>query len=469
MGASITCYNNYTVWGDCCRLALRAAFFFGCELFDSGETRFDCGQTLFGGVLCHARTGCHFLYRVKFVTAHEVEAVEDFVHTGADDGMKFLAGAGHGGKCVTGEASEVVEKAGSVSHDEVPAVLRRVVSGASLGSLSGADYTGRMIIVTGGAGFIGSCLHAALRRRGLRTVVVDRLRDGVKWRNLASHAPDRIITPDELEGFLASEPDVEAVFHMGAISATTARDGDLVWSSNVALSQTLWRWCGARGVRMIYASSAATYGAADRPEMFRDGLEGIDGLRPLNLYGWSKQAFDLWVKREIEAGAPVPPQWAGLKFFNVYGPNEYHKGSMISVVKVKYDEVVQDRAAKLFRSDVPGLADGQQQRDFIWVGDVVNVMLWLFDHPQVSGLFNCGTGVARSYLDLAHAVCDAAKRARDVEFVDMPEKLRGQYQSFTCADMSRLRAAGYDAPFTSLEDGIGQYVRDYLSRSHPNL
>ncbi|KXV79219.1 ADP-L-glycero-D-manno-heptose-6-epimerase, partial [Gluconobacter japonicus] len=157
------------------------------------------------------------------------------------------------------------------------------------------------------------------------------------------------------------------------------------------------------------------------------------------------------------------------KFFNVYGPNEYHKGSMISVVKVKYDDLQRGSAAKLFKSDIPGLPDGQQKRDFIWVGDVVNVMLWLFDHPDVSGLFNCGTGVARSYLDLAYAVCDAAHRARDVEFVEMPEKLRGQYQSYTCADMRRLRAAGYDLPFTTLEDGIRQYVRDYLSRSEPNL
>jgi len=326
-----------------------------------------------------------------------------------------------------------------------------------------------MIIVTGGAGFIGSCLHAALRQRGLRTVVVDRLREGVKWRNLASHAPDQIITPEALPSFLETAPKIEAVFHMGAISATTARDGDLVWSTNVALSQFLWRWCAQNDVRMIYASSAATYGAADQPEMFRDGLDAIDHLKPLNLYGWSKQVFDLWVKRELEAGHSVPPQWAGLKFFNVYGPNEYHKGSMISVVKVKYDDLQRGAAARLFKSDVPGMADGQQKRDFIWVGDVVNVMLWLFDHPDVSGLFNCGTGVARSYLDLAHAVCDAAHRARDVEFVEMPEKLRGQYQSFTCADMSRLRQAGYDAPFTSLEDGIRQYVRDYLSRAESNL
>ncbi|QDH16961.1 ADP-glyceromanno-heptose 6-epimerase [Swingsia samuiensis] len=326
-----------------------------------------------------------------------------------------------------------------------------------------------MIIVTGGAGFIGSCLHAALRRRGLRTVIVDRLREGVKWRNLLSHAPDRIVSPEELPEFLEDAPEIQAVFHMGAISSTTARDGDLVWHSNVTLSQFLWRWCARHHVPMIYASSAATYGAADKPEMFLDGVDNISHLKPLNLYGWSKQSFDVWVKRELQSGNAAPPQWAGLKFFNVYGPNEYHKGSMISVVKVKYDDLQKGFAPKLFRSDVPSIPDGQQMRDFIWVGDVVDVMMWLFDHPKVSGLFNCGTGVARSYLDLAYAVCDAAQRERAVEFVDMPEKLKGQYQSYTCANMQRLRDAGYENSFTSLEDGIHQYVREYLMKPEPNL
>lgn len=337
-----------------------------------------------------------------------------------------------------------------------------------------------MIIVTGGAGFIGSCLVAALCARGLDVVVVDRLRDGGKWRNLRRHVPLQIISPDELDFFLSQvggtesgrdtgQPDVRAVFHLGAISATTARDGDLVWNTNVALSEKLWRWCTQRGVRFIYASSAATYGAADRVDLFQDDPARLATLEPLNLYGWSKQVFDLHVKRHLEQGEARPPQWAGLKFFNVYGPNEYHKGSMISVVKVKYDEVKAGRPARLFRSDRPDIADGQQMRDFIWVGDVVKVMLWLYDHPDISGLFNCGTGVARSYLDLAHAVCDAAGVTRAVAFIDMPDSLRGQYQSFTQADMSRLRAAGYTEDFTSLEDGIGLYVRDYLSKADPYL
>lgn len=319
-----------------------------------------------------------------------------------------------------------------------------------------------MIIITGGAGFIGSCLQAALRARGEETVIVDWLGTGDKWRNVARHAPDRLVAPEALDAFLDSRPDVSAVLHMGAISETTARDGDLVWRTNVDLSTRLWQWCAREGVRFIYASSAATYGAADRPEQFSDDPAGLEALRPLNLYGWSKHVFDRHVQAWTAGNEPAPAQWAGLKFFNVYGPNEYHKGGMVSVVKVKYDELMRGGPATLFRSNVPGLADGAQARDFIWVGDVVNVMLWLLDNPHVGGLFNCGTGVARTYLDLAHAVCDAAGVARQVAFVDMPEALRGHYQSYTCADMTRLRAAGYIRPFTSLEDGVRRYVHDYL-------
>jgi ADP-L-glycero-D-manno-heptose 6-epimerase len=324
-----------------------------------------------------------------------------------------------------------------------------------------------MIMVTGGAGFIGSVLHAALIRRGFETIVVDTLGTAGKWRNLAKHPPSRLVPPKDLDAFLATHPPLELIFHLGAISETTATDGDLAWATNVALPLRLWRWCAARGVRLIYASSAATYG---------DGSAGFDDdpsppaltrLRPLNLYGWTKHAFDLEVARMLAAGEPKPPQWVGLKFFNVFGPNEYHKGGMISVVKVKHDEVAAGLAPRLFRSDQPGLADGAQARDFIWVGDVVDVALWLLDTPSVNGLFNLGTGRARTYLDLAHAVCDAAGVPRRVEFIDMPEKLRGQYQSFTQASTERLRAAGYAGQFTPLEEGIRHYVQDYLQTADP--
>ncbi|MDA8253584.1 MAG: ADP-glyceromanno-heptose 6-epimerase [Rhodospirillales bacterium] len=319
-----------------------------------------------------------------------------------------------------------------------------------------------MILVTGGAGFIGSILHAALRQRGLDTVVVDRLGSAGKWRNLAHHPPARLLPPEELDDFLARNPPLEMVFHLGAVSDTTTSDGDKAWATNVELPLRLWHWCAGRGVRLVYASSAATYG--DGSAGFTDGLDALARLRPLNLYGWSKHAFDCAVARLLAAGGPRPPQWAGLKFFNVYGPNEYHKGPMISVVKVKYDEVAAGGAPRLFRSDRPDVADGQQQRDFIWVDDTVDVMLWLLDTPAVSGLFNLGTGTARSYLDLAHAVCDAAGVARRVAFIDMPAALHGQYQSFTEAPMERLRAAGYPGRFTPLEEGISRYVRDYLAQ-----
>jgi len=322
-----------------------------------------------------------------------------------------------------------------------------------------------MIVVTGGAGFIGSNLHAALAHRGQETVVVDRLRANGKWRNLAAHPPARLIDPEALENFLASCPPVEMVFHLGAISSTTASDGDLVWSVNVELPLRLWRWCAARGVRFIYASSAATYG--DGGQGFDDGLAGLARLRPLNLYGWSKHAFDLAVARAVTIGAPRPPQWAGLKFFNVYGPNEAHKGPMVSVVKVKLDEVRGGQAPRLFRSDRPDIADGEQRRDFVWVGDAVDVMLWLLDHPAVNGLYNLGTGTARSYRAVAEAVCLASGVASSVEFIDMPAALHGHYQSFTEAPMGRLRAAGYVGQFTRLEDGVERYATTLRANPDP--
>jgi len=324
-----------------------------------------------------------------------------------------------------------------------------------------------MILITGGAGFIGSYLQAALARRGHETVVADTLGSDGKWRNLAKHPPARIVHPNDLDDFLAGHPPLEMVFHLGAISETTAVDGDHTWATNVELSRRLWEWCADRGVRMVYASSAATYG--NGAQGFEDdfSLPALDRLRPLNLYGWTKHAFDLLVARTLLTRREQPPQWAGLKFFNVYGPNEYHKGKMISVVKVKYDEVASGAPARLFKSDQPGLADGAQARDFIWVGDVVDVMLWLLEIPSVSGLFNLGTGQARTYLDLAHAISDAAGQPRKVEFIDMPASLRGQYQSFTQAPMGRLRAAGYAGQFTPLEEGIRRYVQDHLATEDP--
>lgn len=319
-----------------------------------------------------------------------------------------------------------------------------------------------MYLVTGGAGFIGSNLVAALAARGGEVAVCDRFGTDAKWRNIASHLVACAFPPEDLPAWLGRAPKLEAVLHMGAISATTETDADLTIRTNLALSLALWEWCAKAGVPLVYASSAATYGAGEAGFDDDPSPQALARLRPLNLYGWSKHAFDRRVADLVGRGRPRPPQWAGLKFFNVYGPNEYHKGAMISVVKRKADEIAAGTAATLFRSARPDIADGAQARDFVWVGDCVSVMLWLLDHPAVSGLFNLGTGRARTYLDLAHAVFSAMGRRPEIRFVDMPGNLLGQYQYFTEARMERLRAAGYAAPFTSLEDGVRAYVERHL-------
>jgi ADP-L-glycero-D-manno-heptose 6-epimerase len=328
-----------------------------------------------------------------------------------------------------------------------------------------------MILLTGGAGFIGSNLLAELSAAGHEVVVVDRLRDaappGGKWRNIARHAIAELVEPDNLWDFIGGEPPVTAVVHLGAISSTTATDGDLVARVNLTLSQQLWAWCAEADIPFAYASSAATYG--DGSAGFDDAFtpEALARLRPLNLYGWSKHAFDRWVASQIAQGRARPPEFLGLKFFNVYGPNEVHKGSMVSVVKVKHDEFAAGRPATLFRSDREGLADGAQARDFIWVGDCVGVLRWWLDKPKISGLFNLGTGKARTYRDLVSAVATAMAVPDEVAWIDMPQALVGQYQVFTEARMDRLRQAGCPVQFTPLEEGVRRYVQDFLRHPDP--
>lgn len=320
-----------------------------------------------------------------------------------------------------------------------------------------------MYIVTGGAGFIGSNLVASLAARGAEVMVVDRLRQGLKWRNLAHHTIAGIVMPEDLDAFLARAPRIEAIFHLGAISATTETDGDLVARNNLILSQHLWDWCADKRVPFIYASSAATYG--DGTLGFDDDMrpEALAKLRPLNLYGWSKLAFDRRVAQMLARGHRAPPQWAGLRFFNVYGPNEHHKGRMASVVQHKYAQIARGEAATLFASNDPRYPDGGQMRDFVHVQDCVEVMRWLAGNPHVNGLFNVGAGKARTFLDLVRAIYAALGQNADIRFIPMPEDLNGKYQYFTEARLDRLRAAGFTRPATTLEDGVADYVRNTLS------
>lgn len=321
-----------------------------------------------------------------------------------------------------------------------------------------------MLLVTGGAGFIGSNVVAALNDSGHSDVVVcDLLGSDGKWRNLAKRQLVDIIPPAELPDWLKGRK-LDAVIHLGAISETTATDGDLVIETNFRFSIRLLDWCTANAVPLIYASSAATYG--DGAEGFDDdgSLPALKKLRPMNLYGWSKQLFDLAVAGRAANGDPLPPQWAGLKFFNVFGPNEYHKGTMMSVLARRFDDVKAGRVVQLFKSHRDGIADGDQRRDFIYVDDVVRVILWLLATPAVSGLFNVGTGKARSFRELMLAAYAALGTRPNIDYVDMPEQIRGSYQYFTESKVDRLHRAGYNGGFTTLEDAVKAYVGDYLDR-----
>ena len=325
-----------------------------------------------------------------------------------------------------------------------------------------------MILVTGGAGFIGSNLVAALEARGEAVAVCDRLGEGEKWRNLAKRELAALVEPAALDDFLARRRGkISAIFHMGAVSATTERDADLILRTNFTLSEHLWEWSAEHGARFFYASSAAVYG--DGSAGYDDDPGALPRFRPLHPYGWSKLLFDRRVVRLAQAEGPQPPQWAGFRFFNVYGANEYHKGAMRSVAKQVHERLSSGEPALLFRSHNPAYPDGGQRRDFIAVGDCIDAMMWLYDHPRTSGLFNLGTGKARSFAELAHAVAAALGKELVIRYVDTPAELRPQYQYFTEATTARLRRAGYARPFTSLEDGIGRYVKDFLSAPDPYL
>ncbi len=294
-------------------------------------------------------------------------------------------------------------------------------------------------------------------------VIVDRVTHEEQWHNLAHRQYAQYLDKDQLLPWLEGPTDIEAVIHMGAISATTESDFNKLVADNIHYSQSLWSWCANNQVPFFYASSAATYGGGEAG--YDDA--SIDNLRPLNAYGYSKHFFDQWALRQVAENAPQPPSWAGFKFFNVYGPNEYHKERMASVAYNTFRQFSQTGAMRLFKGTKTGVADGMQMRDFVYVKDAANVVVHflnaaLSNKPAPNGIYNIGTGKARSFKDLATAVMTSMGKTPHITYIDMPADLQGKYQYFTEANMTKLNAAGYVTTFTSLEDGVRDYVQNYL-------
>ncbi len=322
-----------------------------------------------------------------------------------------------------------------------------------------------MLLVTGGAGFIGSNVVASLNEAGRADIAVnDVLGSDGKWHNLAGREIADFVPPADLQRWLDGRK-LDAVIHLGAISSTTVTDGDAVMENNFRLSLRLLDWCASTRTPFIYASSAATYGGGEQGYSDDWSDDALKRLKPMNLYGWSKHLFDLAVVARGRRKEKLPPQWAGLKFFNVLGPNEYHKGEMMSLVAKRFDDAKAGKTIHLFKSHRAGIADGEQKRDFVHVDDAVAVVRWLLETPDVSGIFNVGTGTARSFRDLMTAMFAALGRKPAIDYVDMPLRIRDSYQYFTQADTSNLRSAGYNADFMPLELAVKRYVTDYLDRA----
>ena len=316
------------------------------------------------------------------------------------------------------------------------------------------------ILVTGAGGFIGSALVHELNRRGLtRIVVTDLLGEDEKWKNLLPLEFDEYVAADKFLDGIRRDPDrygkFNAVFHLGACSSTTVTDAAYVLNNNYAYTKTLCKWSLSKGARFVYASSAATYG--DGSAGMDDRSQNLHAFRPLNLYGYSKQLFDLYALRE-----GLLPQIVGIKYFNVFGPNEYHKGDMRSLVCKAFEQIRSTGLIRLFKSYKPEYPDGGQQRDFVYVKDAVDMTLHLAGNESAGGLFNIGSGEARTWVDLANALFSALGQPPKIEFIEMPENIRDQYQYYTCANISKLRDTGYDQPTTSLEDAVRDYAVNYL-------
>ena len=323
-----------------------------------------------------------------------------------------------------------------------------------------------MIVVTGGAGFIGSAFVWRLNQECIDDIViVDSLGTDDKWKNLVNRRFVDYIHKDDFLRMIGDDQvpfEVSAIVHMGACSSTTERDADYLWNNNYLYTKTLAEWSLKRGIRFIYASSAATYG--DGTQGFSDEHSKISGLKPINMYGYSKQLFDLWaLKNHVE------DKIAGIKFFNVFGPNEYHKADMTSVIFKAFHQIKETGKVKLFKSYKPEYKDGGQLRDFVYIKDCIDVMWWLFSNPATNGIFNLGTGKARTWNDLIKAVFAAMGIKAKIEYIEMPESLRNQYQYFTEAKMDKLKAAGCPIAFSSLEDSVRDYVVNHLQKTGQHL
>ncbi len=316
-----------------------------------------------------------------------------------------------------------------------------------------------MIIITGAAGFIGSCLVSKLNEEGFYDLVlVDDFSNDEKNRNFEGKRFSKKIEREEFPEWLKkNQLLVDFVFHIGARTDTAEFDYEVLEKLNVAYTKTLWTICVEYGLPFVYASSAATYGLGELG--YDDNESTIPQLNPLNPYGVSKNEFDTWALTQKRK----PYFWVGLKFFNVYGPNEYHKNRMASVIFHAYNQIKKSGAMKLFRSHNPKFKDGEQMRDFVYVKDVVNVCFWLMNHRKNSGIYNLGSGTARTFLDLVKNTFKAMNKPEDIGFVDTPADIRDKYQYFTEANMNKLKGIGYPIPFNTLEEGISDYVGNYLS------